>query len=103
MFDGVLDPASSKNVDASAHMGVGVYCVKTSVPVRNVVGTVEAEPALVGTSDNIMYSLRAVIDPASTACPAGAGYNVVVTTYAEASGDPQAAPSDASFYLAFVG
>jgi collagen triple helix repeat protein len=101
--DGTVDaPPWSKNVaPQTAHPAIGAYCLRTTVDVHNVVGTVDANIYVVGTDDNGQYTLRAsIIDPANTLCP---GFNVVVVVHHEEQYNTSPHPVDKSFYVSFAG
>jgi hypothetical protein len=76
---GVLDTANSKNVTAASNISTGVFCLKVTVPVTNVSGTVDT-----GNSGGQFGGVSAVLsgqDPSNyigTLCPAGD--NVLVGT-----------------------
>jgi hypothetical protein len=76
---GVLDTANSKNVTAASNISTGVFCLKVTVPVTNVSGTVDT-----GNSGGQFGGVSAVLsgqDPSNyigTICPAGD--NVLVGT-----------------------
>jgi hypothetical protein len=99
---GTVDPPPySKNVAAATHVSPGVYCVLTAVDVHNVVGTPDANPAVVGTIENGQYSIRALIVPlTNTVCP---GFNVLVVIHLEEQTDTSPYPFDKGFYISFAG
>ena len=86
---------------AGSHVpGTGVYCLRTDVPVRNVVGTPDANPT--ATTDLAEFSLRAlIVDP--TAAGICTGFNVVVDMFVEEQGGAGPRSADHNFYLAFAG
>jgi Collagen triple helix repeat (20 copies) len=101
--DGSVDPSpNTLNVaPQGAHPSEGVYCLRTTVAVHNVIATVDANLAAIGTSDNAQYSARASIVPTTnTVCP---GFDVVVVVHLEEQYQTSPSPSDKSFYVAFVG
>jgi Collagen triple helix repeat (20 copies) len=69
---GVLDTANSKNVSVASKSGLGIYCLKVTVPVTNVSGMVD-----IANAGGQFGSVSAVLsgqDPANfigTLCPAG--------------------------------
>jgi hypothetical protein len=89
--DGTFDPAKSKNITSIVKQSTGFYCIKTSVPIRNVIASgnsvtfnTVAEGGLVG----------ATLD-SGLGCPAGS--KAFVDTFNAATGALQ----DRPFYVLF--